>query len=134
MIRRELTIFLIVGSLTVLLDFVAYRCLVWMKLLDIDTAKAMGFIIGTVFAYFANRLWTFGHKSHMPGSPWRFIILYAATLGANVFINALALTLLSDIAVAVEVAFLLATGVSATLNFLGMKLFVFKPRHASEIL
>ena len=134
MIRRELTIFLIVGSLTVLLDFLAYRCLVWMKLMDIDTAKAMGFIIGTVFAYFANRLWTFGHKPHTPGSPWRFIILYATTLGANVFINALALTLLSNIAAAVEVAFLLATGVSATLNFLGMKLFVFKPRHVSEIL
>lgn len=134
MIRRELAIFLIVGSLTVLLDFLAYRSLVWMELMGIDMAKATGFLIGTVFAYFANRFWTFSHKPHAPGSAWRFTFLYAATLGANVFVNSLALALLSDTAAAVQVAFLLATGVSASLNFLGMKLFVFKSRPASEML
>jgi putative flippase GtrA len=99
---------------------------VWSGLLGVDIAKATGFLVGTVFAYFANRIWTFGHKSHAPGSAWRFTVLYAATLGANVFVNALALAVLADVTAAIQMSFLLATGVSATLNFLGMKLFVFK--------
>lgn len=134
MIRRELAIFLIVGSLTVLLDYLTYRSWVWMGLMGIDMAKATGFLIGTVFAYFANRFWTFSHKPHASGSAWRFIILYAATLGANVLVNALALAILNGAVAAFQVAFLLATGVSACLNFVGMKLFVFKSRPASEML
>lgn len=133
MIRRELAIFLIVGSLTVLIDFLTYRSLVWLQLLGIDMAKATSFIVGTVFAYFANRFWTFGHKPHAPGSPLRFSILYTATLGANVCVNALALVLLANAAAAIQVAFLLATGVSASLNFLGMKFFVFKTKPAADI-
>lgn len=133
MIRRELTLFLIIGSLTVLIDFLAYRGLVLVGLMGIDIAKAIGFFIGTVFAYFSNRFWTFGHKPHAAGSAWRFTLLYAATLGANVSVNALALTQLGDAATAIHVAFLLATGVSASLNFLGMKLFVFKAKPASEM-
>jgi putative flippase GtrA len=96
-------------------------------------AKVTGFLVGTLFAYFANRFWTFGHKLHAPGSAWRFAVLYASTLGANVLINSLTLKLLAGTAVAFELAFLLATGISASLNFLGMKLFVFKPIPAPEL-
>jgi len=59
--------------------------------------------------------------------------LYASTLGANVLINALSLKLLADMPIAFQLAFLLATGVSASLNFLGMKLFVFKPIPEPEL-
>lgn len=133
MIRRELAVFLIVGLLTVLVDFLVYRGLVWMGLMGVDMAKATGFLVGTVCAYFANRFWTFGHRPHASGSSWRFAFLYAVTLGVNVFVNALLLALLGGIAVAVQIAFLLATGVSASLNFLGMKLFVFKARPVLEM-
>ncbi len=133
MIKRELVIFLIVGASTVLVDFMIYRGLIQFQVMEVDMAKATGFLVGTLFAYFANRFWTFVHKSHAPGSAWRFSALYASTLGANILINALALKLLADTAVAFQLAFLLATGVSASLNFLGMKLFVFKPIPASEL-
>ena len=133
MIKRELVIFLIVGASTVLVDFMTYRGLIQFQVMEVDMAKATGFLVGTLFAYFANRFWTFGHKSHAPGSAWRFSALYASTLGANVLINAVALKLLVDTAVAFQLAFLFATGVSASLNFLGMKLFVFKPIPASEL-
>ncbi len=132
MIKRELAIFLIVGTLTVLIDFLTYRGLIAMTL-GIDTAKAIGFISGTVFAYFANRFWTFGSKPHAAGSLWRFIFLYAATLGANVVVNTAALALFGGVSTAIQIAFLLATATSASLNFLGMKLFVFKIRSASEM-
>ena len=133
MIKRELVIFLIVGASTVLVDFITYRGLIDFQVMEVDTAKATGFLVGTLFAYFANRFWTFGQKLHKPGSVWRFSALYASTLGANVLINALALKLLADMAIAFQLAFLLATSVSASLNFLGMKLFVFKPISEPEL-
>jgi len=161
MIRRELAIFLIVGTLTVMIDFLTYRGLVWAQLLGVDSAKGLGFLIGTVFAYFANRFWTFGHKAHAVGSAWRFIILYSLTLAANVLVNAFLITwlpsylpvllnmlraatkllmidkpiygevngmlnILLNKEITIQIAFLLATVTSAALNFIGMKLFVFK--------
>ena len=125
MIRRQLGIFLVVGITTVLIDFVTYRMLTWSGT-PIDVAKAAGFLTGTVFAYAANKTWTFGRVSHAPGSVWRFALLYAVTLGANVIINAAALGALAGFAFAIQAAFLLATGTSATLNFFGMKFFVFQ--------
>lgn len=124
---------MIVGVSTVLVDFISYRGLIGFQVMEVDMAKAAGFLVGTLFAYFANRFWTFGHNPHVPGSVWRFSALYASTLGANVLTNALVLKLLADMAIAIQLAFLLATGVSACLNFLGMKLFVFKPIPAPEL-
>jgi putative flippase GtrA len=132
MIKREFGVFLVVGSLTVLLDFLTYRGLVWTGWFSVDLAKALGFLAGTLFAYFANRVWTFGHQEHAPGSVWRFALLYTITLSANVLVNAGCLALFSAMSFAVQAAFLVATGVSAVLNFLGMKLFVFRASPLSE--
>ena len=125
MIKREFGIFLIVGSLTVLVDFAVYRGLLWLDVTSIDLAKGVSFLAGTVFAYFANRFWTFGHQSIAAGSVGRFAALYLSTLIANIAVNALALKALIDVPSSLQWAFLLATGVSAILNFLGMKFFVF---------
>ncbi|MDN0076836.1 GtrA family protein [Crenobacter sp. SG2303] len=134
MIKRELAIFLVVGATTVLVDFVTYRGLIRLDVMAVDMAKAIGFLVGTLFAYFANRFWTFGHKSHAPGNACRFVVLYASTLAANVLINSLALKVVANTFAAIQLPFLLATGVSASLNFLGMKLFVFRQRNTSGYL
>lgn len=134
MIKRELATFLVVGLLTVLVDFLTYRALIYTALLAINAAKAAGFMTGTVFAYFANRSWTFGHHAHSRGSAWRFAILYMVTLATNVWVNAVALMLFREAALAaVQWAFLLATGISASLNFVGMKWFVFKAKPTSGL-
>lgn len=132
MIKRELPLFLIVGSLSVLIDFATYRALIWTAVVGVDIAKGSSFLVGTVFAYFANRFWTFGHTSYQAGSPWRFGFLYLITLGANVLVNAVVLKLLADVRAAVQLAFLAATVISASLNFLGMKGFVFKASRVTE--
>lgn len=125
MIRRELILFLFVGSSTVLVDFIGYKGLLLVDLMNVDVAKAISFILGTVYAYFANKYWTFGHKQTTGGSVYRFAGLYAVTLLANVLVNAFALVVLGGFESKIQIAFVLATGVSATLNFLGMKFFVF---------
>lgn len=132
MITRELRVFLIVGSLTVLLDFLTYRALVLTDCLSVDIAKSLGFLAGTLFAYYANKAWTFGQNTHTPGGAWRFVLLYAITLTTNVMVNAGCLALFSAMPIAIQSSFLIATFVSAALNFLGLKFFVFKTHPFSE--
>lgn len=124
MMRRQLAIFLAVGSLTVVADFLTYRGLLAAGIGNIGMAKAAGFMAGTLFAYFANRAWTFGRARPAPGSALRFALVYGATLLANVAVNAAVLAMLP--LPLPTIAFLAATAVSATLNFAGMKLFVFR--------
>lgn len=129
--RKELTIFFFVGSTTVLVDYLSYSLLLNVLSTQVGIAKGIGFLTGTAFAYFANKTWTFGHKRQANGSVWRFATLYTCTLGTNVLINDACLHWLGLTSSAKQIAFILATGLSATLNFIGMKFFVFKaaPTH-----
>lgn len=125
MIRRQLSVFLVVGGLTVLVDFLVYRGALALRPDSVSVCKVIGFLAGTLFAYVANRWWTFGHTRHGHSSAWRFALLYAVTLGFNTGVNAGVLHVLSDFPWRITAAFLCATGVSCVLNFLGMKFFVF---------
>ena len=125
MIKRELVLFAFVGSTSVALDFLSYLFFIYFKLVEISVAKAIGFLVGTLFAYYANRFWTFGHNALVTGSSWRFAILYSISLGANVFINKSMLELTASIEATFQLAFIIATGISASINFIGMKYFVF---------
>ena len=55
-----------------------------------------------------------------------FVALYVSTLAINVGVNSGAMAVLGDREFAFVLAFLLATGTSATLNFVGMRSFVFR--------
>lgn len=127
MIKKEILIFLIVGVTTVLVDFLTYRTLL-ITGLNVDLCKSISFLTGTVFAFFANRKWTFGHQTHENGSAFRFMLLYALTLGLNVLVNTTFLSILYDFSLKITIAFILATGVSAMTNFIGMKFFVFSAK------
>lgn len=126
MIKREISRFLVVGSMTVMTDYLIYRALQWADLITIDLSKAIGFIAGTLFAYFANRFWTFNQVQSVLCSPLRFAQLYGLTLVVNVAANSAFLIILAGFLQTIEIAFVLATGISAILNFLGMKYYVFK--------
>lgn len=128
MIRRQLSVFLIVGLSAVAVDFVVYRGALWLAPLATSGAKAAGFIAGTVFAYFANRRWTFPDARAGAANVARFACLYAMTLAINVAVNrAVLVALADDVPGALHAGFIVATGMSAALNFLGMKFFVFRP-------
>lgn len=122
--RFQVNRFLVVGCLTVLIDLLTYRVLAWLGL-DVHLAKAIGFVTGTVFAYFANRIFTFEAQGGTSAFA-RFVALYVTTLACNVTANAAALAALPRNQFAVLVAFLLATALSAMLNFVGMKFLVFR--------
>ncbi len=128
MIKKQAKTFIVIGGLTVIIDFLAYRGILYSDITCINYAKTIGFLTGTVFAYFANKHWTFSDKSHIRHSIWRFVTLYMVTLGVNVSANAIILQHLINIPFKIHIAFCIATGISALLNFLGMKFFVFCSR------
>ena len=128
MLTQQLQRFLIVGFASVVIDFATYRLLLY---LDSPTAiaKALGFITGTVFAYFSNKLWTFDRAKGGSYVFSRFIALYVTTLIINVCVNSGVIAVLGEEEHFLAFAFLIATGTSATLNFIGMKMVVFKSNH-----
>jgi putative flippase GtrA len=126
MIKKELSVFVMVGVTTVLIDFIVYNALVEFRLSDVNMAKGIGFVSGTIFSYFMHKIWTFGHKKHESGTVWRYVLLYMSTLWVNVSINAFVLNVIYEFKYIILLAFLIATGASTILNFIGMKWFVFK--------
>jgi putative flippase GtrA len=132
LIKKELTAFIVVGALTVVVDYLTYRGIVWLSLTGTDIAKGVGFLIGSIFAYFANRFWTFNNQEHSDGNCWRFSSLYAMTLFINVSANSLMLSALAEFPYSIQTGFVIATSLSAILNFIGMKYFVFHEKNISE--
>lgn len=122
---------MIVGVTTVAIDFAIYRILLF---LDTPTApaKGVGFIAGTIFAYFANRLWTFDRAKGGRNVFALFVGLYLTTLVINVGANSGVIAVLGENERVLALAFLMATGTSATLNFVGMRMIVFKNRQRAD--
>jgi putative flippase GtrA len=127
LLEYEIARFLIVGGTTVLIDLICYFILIYMSL-DTSLSKGVSFSVGTVFAYFANRNYTF--QSTMGGFFifTVFTLLYLSTLVVNVVSNEIVLKLISQINSSLIIAFLIATTLSASLNFIGMKYIVFNSK------
>ncbi|WP_440708528.1 GtrA family protein [Herbiconiux sp. YIM B11900] len=120
----------LVGGLTVLIDAAVYALLGALGV-QLDLAKTISFVTGAVFAYFANWRFTFGRRRGR-FSELVFVVIYAASLGINVGINALVRLLLPESwALTLPLAFVVATGASAAWNFVGMSLFVFQRPEAA---
>lgn len=123
----EFARFLLVGASTVFIDLVFYLIFLYAGF-DTYISKGISFSIGTIFAYFANQNFTF--KSAKTGAV-RFIVftlLYLSTLLINVISNEFVLSstaFIINLKVSLMVSFLVATSISASLNFLGMKYMVF---------
>lgn len=116
--------FLLVGATTVAIDFVVYQGL-HLAGLSLTPAKALSFIVATVFAYLLNRSYTFASTGGRRAA-LAFSLLYAVTLVVNVGVNAVGLSMLpARWETRVVVAFLCAQVVSSTLNFFGMRSLVF---------
>jgi putative flippase GtrA len=127
MLTDQIQRFLIVGFTTVALDFVAYRILLYLDS-PLAVAKGLGFIAGTIFAYFANKLWTFNRAEGGRKVFGMFVGLYVTTLFINVGVNGLIIAISEERELFLALAFLVATGTSATINFIGMRMIVFKSK------
>ena len=116
--------FLLVGSTTVLIDLSSYSVLLWM-LFPSALSKGVSFLCGTIFAYFANRNFTFNSDRRGMFNFIAFFMLYITTLLINVTVNEAVLNAYGRSELEIVFAFMIATFLSAFSNFMGMKYIVF---------
>ena len=118
-IKRELNKFLFAGLAAVGTDLLVYYLL--LNLLSTEMSKGISFIIGSVVAFVINKYWTFEKPEKSYKEMIRFGVLYLTTLGLNLMTNKIVL----DYTDIVLVSFIVATGISTILNFVGQKWWVF---------
>lgn len=131
MLKKEISVFFVVGLSTVLVDFVIYFLLICLQLVPSNLAKIFSFVSGTIYSYWANKSWTFNEKKIKISSVLKFAFLYSIALCLNVLINSQLLEFFKNSDYALQISFFFATSVSASVNFVGMKLFVFKTKTES---
>ena len=130
--------FVEVGILNTVIDFGILNLLIWLtgitSGLAIAPLNAFSFLCATTNSYFWNKFWTFKKAGTATGKEFtQFLIISAIGIGINTGIVVAGTSLISPFfgmsaGAWANVMKLLATFVSMTWNFLGYKLWVFRPK------
>jgi putative flippase GtrA len=126
-LTAQLRRFLITGISATLIDSSVYSLMLYLGM-DFSPAKAFGFIAAVAFAYNGHRRWTFsthGSRKRIAG----FAGLYVTTFVINNITNTLMLELYGkEDKLDIALAFVVATGITAIVNFTMLKFFIFRPK------
>ena len=118
--------FLPVGGSAAIISLLAYSLLLTIGLHTMP-AKAIGFSAGAAFSFFGNRRFSFRREAGGLHRIALFCLLYLGSLVLNVFINETVLHFLASRSVfSLAAGWFVATACSASANFVGMKLLVFR--------
>lgn len=119
--NTEVSRFVLVGLCTVVVDLAVYAAILGMGS-RIWIAKGIAFCCGMLFAYFANKFFTFQSRNAGARDLAPFVALYAATLCVNVSVNSALLALAGTGLYGKALAYCIAVGTSACANFIGMRM------------
>jgi putative flippase GtrA len=125
-LKTQVLRFLITGGFAAVVDFGLYVAGLAAGL-NVNVAKSLSFIAGTVTAYLINRRWTF----QAPPSKARFIavcVLYGLTYAVQVGINYVFYMQFEDRPWRVPMAFVIAQGTATVINFVVQRAVIFRLR------
>lgn len=159
---KQITKFVITGLIAVFCDFAVYYSLsnvignassdAFLGLQWNDVFKGIGFLSGTFVTYNLNKYWTWRTSDKNNKRLGNFVILYLISFVINILVNKWGLQIFHDDEISVLYrnhegvstsllafkmdklfAFILATGVSSVVNFVGQKVWVFKDKPSTEV-
>jgi len=138
-LKKQLVKFTLIGLLAVSVDLFCYFILLHIlpeKLLQVVSneavSKSISFMCGMTVTYFLNKFWTWKKKDRSGKRVFNFAILYGIALLINVGSNSALLYVLHqyrnlvDLPFKYFIAFVGASGLSASVSFMGQKFWVFK--------
>lgn len=126
--KHQIVFYLICGAISTSVDFMIYFSLYKLDF-QVDLAKGFSFMIATFISYFLNKHITFQTKNKSFYEFLWFILVHILAMLCDVAMNRVMLFFLGLILVGhvkVILAFVIATGVSVIINFLGQRYFVFR--------
>lgn len=121
-LKGELLRFALVGGIAVAIDGAAYLLLNHGAGWDPAWSKRLSFALGALWAFVANKWFTFQHPGLSLHEPLLFALVYAV----GWTLNSLAHDLVYRFRPIDWLAFLVATGISTLTNFAGQKWIVFR--------
>ena len=125
-LKTQVWRFVVTGGLSAIVDFGLY--VTFLRLgLQVNVAKSLSFVAGTVTAYLINRRWTF----QAPPNKARFVavmLLYALTYSVQVGINYLFYMQFEHERWRVPIAFVIAQGTATLINFVVQRAVIFRLR------
>ena len=125
-LKTQVVRFVITGGLAAVVDFGLYVAGLHVGL-NVNVAKSLSFVAGTVTAYLINRRWTF----QAPPSKARFLavmLLYLLTYTVQVGINYIFYMKFAHEPWRVPVAFVIAQGTATVINFIVQRSVIFRLR------
>lgn len=124
--KKQVVKFGLVGITSSAIDLIVYSTFFYVFGIIPSISKGVGFVSGSIFGFIVNRSWTFKSNRSVKASVVPYAVLYLVSLGLNIATNSGILFVLGkDSFLAFASAFVVATGVAATTNFLGLKFIVF---------
>lgn len=142
-LKKQLVKFTLIGLLAVSVDFLCYFILLNIFPAKLSQtignealAKSISFMCGMTVTYFFNKFWTWKKKDRSQKRLIKFGILYGIALLINVGTNSALLFILHqysrffNLPFKYFIAFIGASGLSASFSFMGQKFWVFKTSNA----
>ena len=124
---RQLFFFLIAGILAVYIDYTVYQ--ITLNILGTFLSKIFGFYSGVILSFLINSSYTFRKKDKSLFSSnyfLRYIFFLTISMFLNAIVNYYLLNTFYGFPNITFLAFLIATFLSMTFNFIVVKLIVFK--------
>ncbi len=111
--------FALTGIAGTILDFLAFN-LVLVLTGHPALARGIGYVFGTLWAFFLNRSWVFKSQNGLSS-----LIPFLALYGSSGFVAVATQSVLNE-SLGVFLAYLLSLAVASVMNFVGMRFLVFR--------